>query len=228
MNDVEVLAWGYGLVEGPRADADGNLFFSDVHKGGVYRRGPVAPSRPSSPSVEASEASRSTPTVDLVISVATSAMFLEGETRVVFAPDAPGLNDLFADPQGRVICGTIRSDPFLDRRSPYGGRVLADRRRRRCHRAVRRHLVDERHRVRARRNGALPLGHHPWRVGPRLRRRSGEQPSSLPAPRRSAARRARRRRGRHRLGRRRLRLGCAARLAADGAEVGRVEVPHAW
>jgi sugar lactone lactonase YvrE len=30
----------------------------------------------------------------------------------VFAPDAPGLNDLFVDAAGRVICATIRSDPF--------------------------------------------------------------------------------------------------------------------
>ena len=30
----------------------------------------------------------------------------------MFASDAPGLNDLFVDAAGRVICGTIRSDPF--------------------------------------------------------------------------------------------------------------------
>ena len=30
----------------------------------------------------------------------------------MFAPDAPGLNDLFVDAAGRVICATIRSDPF--------------------------------------------------------------------------------------------------------------------
>ena len=40
MSELETLAWGYGLVEGPRADAHGNLYFSDVHKGGVHRRGP--------------------------------------------------------------------------------------------------------------------------------------------------------------------------------------------
>jgi sugar lactone lactonase YvrE len=38
----------------------------------------------------------------------------DGETRVLFAPDAPGLNDLFTDAAGRVICGTMRSDPFAE------------------------------------------------------------------------------------------------------------------
>src|SRR5262249_61612664 len=37
---VETLASGYGLVEGPTVDGDGNLYFSDVLGGGVYRRGP--------------------------------------------------------------------------------------------------------------------------------------------------------------------------------------------
>src|SRR5262249_18036230 len=36
---VETLASGYGLVEGPTVDGDGNLYFSDVLGGGVYRRG---------------------------------------------------------------------------------------------------------------------------------------------------------------------------------------------
>src|SRR5215471_18990285 len=37
---VETLASGYGLVEGPTVDGDGNLYFSDVLGGGVYRRTP--------------------------------------------------------------------------------------------------------------------------------------------------------------------------------------------
>ena len=36
---MELLASGYGLVEGPRVDAEDRLYFSDVHRGGVYRRG---------------------------------------------------------------------------------------------------------------------------------------------------------------------------------------------
>src|SRR5262249_34082005 len=36
----ETLAYGYGLIEGPRVDGAGNLYFSDVTNGGVYRRRP--------------------------------------------------------------------------------------------------------------------------------------------------------------------------------------------
>ena len=37
---MELLASGYGLVEGPRVDAHGGLYFSDVHGGGVFHRSP--------------------------------------------------------------------------------------------------------------------------------------------------------------------------------------------
>ncbi len=36
----ETLAWGYGLVEGPRTDERNRLYFSDVRGGGVFRRAP--------------------------------------------------------------------------------------------------------------------------------------------------------------------------------------------
>lgn len=36
----ETLAWGYGLVEGPRTDELNRLYFSDVRGGGVFRRSP--------------------------------------------------------------------------------------------------------------------------------------------------------------------------------------------
>ena len=35
---LELLAHGYGLIEGPRMDAGGNVYFSDVTNGGVYCR----------------------------------------------------------------------------------------------------------------------------------------------------------------------------------------------
>jgi sugar lactone lactonase YvrE len=37
MTDVEVLASGFTLVEAPRADEGGSLWFSDIYDGGVYR-----------------------------------------------------------------------------------------------------------------------------------------------------------------------------------------------
>ena len=40
MMQFEMLATGYGGVEGPRVDARNRLYFSDVVDGGVYRRSP--------------------------------------------------------------------------------------------------------------------------------------------------------------------------------------------
>lgn len=37
VTELERLAHGYELVEGPRTDADGNLYFSDRDGGGIYR-----------------------------------------------------------------------------------------------------------------------------------------------------------------------------------------------
>jgi len=37
---METVAAGFGLVEAPRADAAGNVYFSDVTQGGVYRLAP--------------------------------------------------------------------------------------------------------------------------------------------------------------------------------------------
>jgi gluconolactonase len=112
MGDIEVLAWGYGLVEGPRADADGNLYFSDVHNGGVYRRAPSGTIETVVPKRRGVGGIAFHADGGLVISGRNICHVRDGETRIVFAPDAPGLNDLFVDAAGRVICGTIRSDPF--------------------------------------------------------------------------------------------------------------------
>jgi xylono-1,5-lactonase len=112
MSDIETLAWGYGLVEGPRVDVHDNLYFSDVHKGGVHRRAPdgtievVVPKRRGVGGIALHADG------GVVISGRNICHVRDGETRVVFAPEAPGLNDLFVDSAGRVICGTMRSDPF--------------------------------------------------------------------------------------------------------------------
>ena len=37
---METLAFGYHLVEAPRVDDAGNLYFTDVVGGGVFRRAP--------------------------------------------------------------------------------------------------------------------------------------------------------------------------------------------
>ena len=38
--ELELLAEGYALVEGPRTDAANNLYFTDAPKGTVHRRSP--------------------------------------------------------------------------------------------------------------------------------------------------------------------------------------------
>ena len=112
MGDLEMLACGYGLVEGPRVDGDGNLYFSDVRNGGVYCRhadgviDTVVPKRRGVGGIALHAGG------GLVISGRNICHVRDGESRVLFAPDAPGLNDLFVDVEGRVFCGTMRSDPF--------------------------------------------------------------------------------------------------------------------
>ncbi len=44
--DLEILATGYALVEGPRVDEHDRLYFADVIFGGLYRRNPTAGSKP--------------------------------------------------------------------------------------------------------------------------------------------------------------------------------------
>ena len=110
--DIEAIAWGYGLIEGPRADAAGNLYFSDVPNGGVRRLEPdgsvavVVPKRRGVGGIALHADG------GIVVSGRTICHVRDGASRVLFAPDAPGLNDLFIDAAGHVICGTMRSDPF--------------------------------------------------------------------------------------------------------------------
>jgi gluconolactonase len=111
--EIETLASGYGLIEGPRVDAAGNLYFSDVTKGGVYRRRPageidtVVPKRRGVGGIALHADGR------LVISGKNICHVKDGATRILFArDDAPGFNDLFTDAQGRVFTGTMKSDPF--------------------------------------------------------------------------------------------------------------------
>jgi xylono-1,5-lactonase len=115
MSDIETLAHGYGLIEGPRVDAAGNLFFSDVHRGGVFRRAPDGEIKVAVPKRRGVGGIALHAEGGLVLSGRNICHVTpDGGTRVVFEPDAPGLNDLLADADGRVICGTVRSDPFSD------------------------------------------------------------------------------------------------------------------
>ncbi|HTO55615.1 MAG TPA: SMP-30/gluconolactonase/LRE family protein [Myxococcota bacterium] len=110
---IETLASGYGLIEGPRVDGAGNLYFSDVTNGGVYRRRPdgsidtVVPKRRGVGGIALHADG------GIVISGKNICHVRDGQTRILFAKDGvPGFNDLFTDAQGRVYTGSMRSNPF--------------------------------------------------------------------------------------------------------------------
>jgi D-xylonolactonase len=109
----ETLAYGYGLIEGPRVDGAGNLYFSDVQNGGVFRRRgdgtieTVVPKRRGVGGIALHADG------GIVISGKNICHVKDGATRVLFAPEGvPGFNDLFTDAKGRVYTGSMRSNPF--------------------------------------------------------------------------------------------------------------------
>lgn len=115
MTGFETLATGYGLIEGPRVDSEGRLYFSDVQGGGVYRRNldgeieTIVPKRRGVGGIALHADG------GVVVSGRNICHVRDGETRVVFdLADAPGFNDLFTDARGRVYVGSMRSNPFAD------------------------------------------------------------------------------------------------------------------
>ena len=126
---AETLAFGYGLIEGPRVAPDGSLYFSDVHNGGVRRLDPdgsievVVPKRRGVGGISLHADG------GLVISGRNICHVRDGETRILYErDDVGGFNDLFADAQGRVYAGSLRDDPFAvtkDRRTGEAYRIDA-------------------------------------------------------------------------------------------------------
>ncbi len=121
---IETLAWGYGLIEGPRVDERDNLYFSDVLRGGVFRRAAdgrvetVVPKRRGVGGIALHADG------GLVISGRNVCHVRDGETRVLFErDDIPGFNDIFTDAAGRVLAGSLRSDPFGERAGERAGEL---------------------------------------------------------------------------------------------------------
>lgn len=112
---LETLAFGYGLLEGPRVDAADNLYFSDVPNGGVYCRSPkgevttVVPRRRGVGGIALHADG------GVVVSGKNICHVKDGQTRIFFQrDDIPGFNDIFTDSAGRVYAGSLRSDPFKE------------------------------------------------------------------------------------------------------------------
>jgi sugar lactone lactonase YvrE len=113
---LETLACGYGLIEGPRVDERNRLYFSDVPGGGVYRRSPdgaietLIPRRRGVGGIALNAAGGIVCSGRGLIcwSEATRTsrdLFTEWEGRAL-----RGLNDLTVDAQGSVYVGSLEFD----------------------------------------------------------------------------------------------------------------------
>jgi sugar lactone lactonase YvrE len=108
---LELLASGYGLVEGPRTDADNNLYFTDIPGAAVYRRSPDG-------AIETLVTGRRMvgglalhADGGFVMSGPTVAHWRDGDVRVLLDIDGVNaFNDIQPDGSGRVYAGAIRSN----------------------------------------------------------------------------------------------------------------------
>jgi gluconolactonase len=121
---LEILASGFGLVEGPRMDAEGRLYFSDALKGGVYRRTQGGTIETIVPKRRGVGGIALHADGGIVISGRDISHVKEGTSRIVFAlDDVPGFNDLFTDAEGRILVGSQRFDPFADQPTSVPGEM---------------------------------------------------------------------------------------------------------
>lgn len=115
--EFELLASGYSVVEGPVLDGDGNLYFTNVHEGGIHRLDP------SGEIVEIVPRRRGVGGMclhadgGLIVSGRNVSHIGPSGSRVLLQREdlatlggAPvgGFNDLCADAQGRVLVGPTR------------------------------------------------------------------------------------------------------------------------
>jgi len=118
----ELLASGYGLVEGPTVDARGNLFFSDVLGGGVYgldSSGEVTTVVPKRRGVGGIALHADG---GVVVSGRDVSHVHNGQTRVLYRIEGlPGWNDLCTDSAGRVYAGALRFMVFDGDAEPVPG-----------------------------------------------------------------------------------------------------------
>jgi xylono-1,5-lactonase len=120
----ELLASGYGLIEGPTIAQDGTLVFSDVLDGGVYRLGrdglieTVIPKRRGVGGIaEHTDGG-------FVVGGRDLQHVRNGTTRVVLAVDgALGFNDFGTDGAGRIYVGSVRYRSLDPNAEPIPGEM---------------------------------------------------------------------------------------------------------
>jgi sugar lactone lactonase YvrE len=121
---VETLASGYGLIEGPTVDGDGNLYFSDVLGGGVYRRDPGGAITTMVPKRRGVGGIVLHADGGVVVSGRDVVHVRDGENRRLLAvEDILGWNDMCADSVGRVYAGSIRFAVFDADAEPVPGEL---------------------------------------------------------------------------------------------------------
>jgi len=97
--EFETLATGYGLVEGPRIDAQNRLYYSDIRGGGVFRRG-------SDGKIETLIPERKS--VGGIALNAGGGLIVSGKTLAFWDEKTGNLRDLFAEWEGsRCSVSTI-------------------------------------------------------------------------------------------------------------------------
>ena len=121
---VETLAFGYGLIEGPTIDGDGNLYFSDVLGGGVYRRTPDGEITTTVPKRRGVGGIVLHADGGVVVSGRDIVHVRAGENRRLFAVEGVlGWNDICADSAGRVYAGSLRFPVFDPGAEPVPGEL---------------------------------------------------------------------------------------------------------
>jgi D-xylonolactonase len=112
--ELATLAWGFGLVEGPRVDSENNLFFTDVVDGCVFKRAPNGDIDTLISSRESVGGLLLHRDGGLVVTGPTVAHWNDGEMRLLLSLDGVlAFNDCHVDADGRVLVGSIRSDPAV-------------------------------------------------------------------------------------------------------------------
>jgi gluconolactonase len=120
----QLLASGYTLVEGPTVGPAGELYFSDVLAGGVYRLSPGGEVETVVPKRRGIGGLALHADGGIVASGRDIVHVHHGETRVVCSIEGvAGWNDLCTDSTGRVYAGALRFAVFDPSATPVPGEL---------------------------------------------------------------------------------------------------------
>ena len=122
--DLKPLLTGYQLVEGPRWDNAGGLYFCDSHKGGIYHHMINGETRTIVPKRKGVGGIVLHAEGGIAVSGRDICHVRDGISRVLFKLDeAARFNDIFCDRRGRLYVGTLRFDPFNPDALPTPGEL---------------------------------------------------------------------------------------------------------